>query len=92
MTVSTMLIIPSALADGHLEGAIKARKSVMQLYAHSLGILGAMAKGEAEYDAAQAAAAANNLKAVANLDQSSIAGIILDQQNLSSAVVSVHDF
>ncbi len=62
----------SALADGHLEGVIKARKAVMQLYAHNLGILGAMAKGEADYDAARAAAAANNLKAVANLDQNSV--------------------
>ena len=62
----------TALADGHLENAIKARKAVMQLRAYSLGQLGAMAKGEVEYDAAAATAAANNLLALANLDQSTM--------------------
>ncbi|UZD91974.1 c-type cytochrome [Cognatishimia activa] len=55
-------------ADPAIQGAIKARQGQMQLYAHNLGILGAMAKGEVAYDAAAASAAANNLKAVANLD------------------------
>ena len=55
----------TALADGHLENAVKARQSVMKLYSFSLGQLGAMAKGEVEYDSAAASAAANNLKAVA---------------------------
>ncbi len=62
----------TALADGHLEGAIKARKAVMQLRAYSIGQLGAMAKGEVEYDAAAASAAANNLLALAKLDQSTM--------------------
>ena len=62
----------TALADGHLENAVKARQSVMKLYSFSLGQLGAMAKGEVEYDSAAASAAANNLKAVANLDQSAM--------------------
>lgn len=61
-----------AAADGHLDGAIKARKALMQLYAFNLGQLGAMAKGEAEFDAKVAAAAANNLLAAATMDQSAM--------------------
>jgi len=70
--VLAITVAGSAFAAGHadkaIQGAIKARQGQMQLYAHNLGILGAMAKGEVEYDAAAASAAANNLKAVANLD------------------------
>lgn len=51
--------------------AVKARKAHMQLYAHNLGILGAMAKGEAEYNADAASAAANNLAALTQLSQMS---------------------
>lgn len=47
--------------------AVKARKSHMQLYAFNLGVLGAMAKGEAEYNADAASAAANNLVALTNM-------------------------
>lgn len=58
-------------ADGHLNGAVTARKSHMQLYQHNLGILGAMVRGNAEYDGAAAAAAASNLAALAQLSQGS---------------------
>ena len=51
------------------DGAIKARKSLMQLYAHYLGTLGGMAKGEVEYNAEQASAAANSLVAMMSADQ-----------------------
>jgi len=50
-----------------LEAAVKARQSVMRLYAHNLGALGAMAKGEVEYDAEAAKTAAANLAAVNSL-------------------------
>jgi cytochrome c556 len=56
-----------AFAQSAVEGAIKARKAHMQLYAFNLGQLGAMAKGEAPYDAAQASAAAGNLVSLAGL-------------------------
>lgn len=62
----------ASLADGHMEGAVKARKGLMQLYGHNLGILGAMAKGEMEYDAKVAAAAAGNLQALSTTDQTSL--------------------
>ena len=59
----------SAFAGGHGGNpAVKARKAHMQLYAFNLGTLGAMAKGEVEYDAAAASAAAGNLAAVASLN------------------------
>ena len=51
-------------ADSHgaaLEKAIKARKSMMQLYLFNLGGLGAMAKGEMDYDAKLAASLAASL-------------------------------
>ncbi|MBO6507858.1 MAG: cytochrome c [Roseibium sp.] len=52
-------------ANDSFDGAIKARKALMTLYAFNLGQLGAMAKGEVEYNADQAQAAANNLKDLA---------------------------
>jgi cytochrome c556 len=55
-------------ANDKFDGAIKARKALMTLYAFNLGQLGAMAKGEADYDAAQAQTAADNLKVLATLN------------------------
>ena len=61
-----------AFAGGHGGNpAVTARKAHMQLYAHNLGILGAMAKGEVEYNAEAAAAAANNLASLSTLNQAS---------------------
>ena len=58
----------SALADGHLEKAISARNAQMTLYSWNLGMLGGMAKGTVEYDAAKASAAAANLAALAAMN------------------------
>jgi cytochrome c556 len=61
-----------AIAGGHGGNpAVKARKAHMQLYAHNLGILGGMAKGEVEYDADAASAAANNLATLSSMSQRS---------------------
>ena len=62
----------AVFAGGH-EGnpAVKARKAHMQLYAHNLGIIGGMARGNVDYDAGAAQAAANNLAALSALDQRS---------------------
>ncbi|NNE87351.1 MAG: cytochrome c [Silicimonas sp.] len=61
-----------AIAGGHGGNpAVKARKAHMQLYSHNLGILGGMAKGEIEYDADAASAAANNLASLSTLSQRS---------------------
>ena len=61
-------VATSALADGHLEKAVKARKGFMQVVAYNLGPLGAMAKGEMDYDADVAATNAANLQALANMN------------------------
>lgn len=53
-----------------IEAAIKARQAQMQMYAFNLGLLGGMAKGEIDYNADAAKAAASNLASLAKLDQS----------------------
>lgn len=52
--------------------AVKARQSLMSLYGHYIGQLGAMAKGAAPYDEQKAAAAARSLAALAAVDQSAM--------------------
>ena len=56
-------------ADSHaaMHPAVKARQAQMQLYAFNLGALGAMAKGEAEYNAEAAQGAADNLVKLSSL-------------------------
>jgi cytochrome c556 len=60
-----------ALADGHadVDPAVKARQSHMQLYAHNIAILGGMAQESVEYDAALAQIAADNLVALASINE-----------------------
>lgn len=57
----------ASLADGHLEKAVEARKGFMKVVAFNLGPLGAMAKGEMDYDAELAAANAKNIAALATM-------------------------
>ncbi len=64
-------------ADGHGKGypfknEIQARMNVMNLYGYYLGELGAMAKGQSPYDADAATRAANNLLAMAKLDNTTM--------------------
>ncbi len=64
----------AAQAESHMDakaiqGAIKALQATMQLYAFNLGILGAMAKGDAEYNADAATAAAGNLVKLSTQNQ-----------------------
>ena len=68
--LAASLLAGTALAGGHGGNpAVKARKAHMQLYAFNLGVLGGMAKGEVEYNADAASAAAANLSALTKLDQ-----------------------
>jgi len=57
-----------ALSDGNtpteIERGIKARQAQMTLYSFNIGILGAMAKGDVEYNAEDAGLAASNLAAL----------------------------
>ena len=61
-----------AAAAQDMDRAVKARKSLMTLYAHYLGTLGGMAKGEIAYDSAGAASAAASLAALSTADQSAM--------------------
>ncbi|MDJ0640051.1 MAG: cytochrome c [Paracoccaceae bacterium] len=68
--VAVLALSGAAYSGGHGGNpAVKARKAHMQLYSFNLGTLGAMAKGEVEYDAETASTAANNLAAVSQLSQ-----------------------
>ena len=60
----------SAENDRAIDGAIKARQGLMQLYAHNLGLLGGMAKGAVPYDAATAGSAASSLAMLTQIDTS----------------------
>lgn len=64
----------TAIGDGHANkatmAAVQARQSQMTLYAFNIELLGEMAKGAVEYDAAAASAAASNLTTLIKLDQS----------------------
>ena len=51
------------------ETAVKARQAHMTLYSANLGVLGAMAQGNMDYDAERAQMAAGNLAALAQLHQ-----------------------
>jgi len=72
LVVAGVIGAGTALADGHVEHAIKARQAQMSLYAFNIGILAGMAKGEVEYNAESAAAAAGNLAALAQMNQSAM--------------------
>lgn len=66
--IASGAVATSALADGHLEKAVKARKGFMQVVAFNLGPLGAMAKGEMDYNAELAANNAKNLATLAAMN------------------------
>ncbi len=69
VSAAATAIAESHISDKALAGALKARQSHMQLYAFNLGTLGAMAKGDAEYDSGVAQNAADNLVAMTKISQ-----------------------
>lgn len=64
----------AAFAESHIDPAVAsamdARQSHMKLYAFNLGVLGGMAQDKIEYNAEMAQTAADNLAALAAVDQS----------------------
>ncbi|MDH3660662.1 MAG: cytochrome c [Alphaproteobacteria bacterium] len=66
--VAAGAVATSAFADGHIEKAVKARQGFMQVVSFNLGPLGAMAKGEMDYDAELAANNAKNLHALSTMN------------------------
>ena len=72
IAISTLAVGSIALAGGHADPAAQAlslRKGHMQLNGFNIGPLGQMVRGNMEYDAEVAARAANNLAALASIDQ-----------------------
>jgi cytochrome c556 len=67
--IAATAAIGESHADKAAMQAVKARQAVMQLYAFNLGTLGGMAKGEIDYDAEAASAAADNLAALSGMNQ-----------------------
>lgn len=74
VALGAMVTVGAAFAASHGgdEKTVKARQGLMKLYAHNLTILGGMAQGKIDYDSARAAAAAKNLAALANMDQTTL--------------------
>lgn len=69
-SLAALTLSTTVWAGGHGGNpAVKARQAHMQLYGFNLGGLGAMAKGEVEYNADAAKALANNFAALAAFDQ-----------------------
>ena len=64
-----LLLATGALAQDS-NPAVEARKAHMDLYAFNLGLLGGVARGNIDYDADAASAAASNLATLTKLDQS----------------------
>lgn len=58
----------AANAEGKFDNAIKARKALMSLYAWNLGQLGAMAKGDVDYNPEAAVTAAENIRIIATMN------------------------
>ena len=67
------LTVGAVFADNHANNpfaaGIKARQAQMQIQGFNLGILGAMAKGDAEYNAEAAVLAATNIVYAASIHQ-----------------------
>ena len=70
VTLAAVALSGAVWAGGHGGNpAVKARQSHMQLYAFNMATLGGMAKGEVEYNAEAAQAAANNMVALTSMAQ-----------------------
>lgn len=70
LLMAIVMTLPAGVAFSadEFDGAVKARKAEMTLRAFNLGQLGAMAKGQMEYNADVAKAAADNLKVLSSLN------------------------
>ncbi|MFT6674148.1 MAG: cytochrome c556 [Sulfitobacter sp.] len=74
--LATALIATAGLAASHASkidnAAVAARHAQMQMIGYHTGVLGAIAKGEADYDSAVVKAAAGNINALAKLDKTTL--------------------
>lgn len=72
LAISALSTVSEPVFADPIEDAIKARRSYYQVVKFNTGQLFAIAKGQAEYDAKKAQSYADNLKALANLDNSAM--------------------
>jgi cytochrome c556 len=68
LAAAATLVLPAAAQD--LPAPVQARQGQFQIMALNIGVLANMARGNAEYDAATAQTAADNLVAISSVDQS----------------------
>ncbi len=72
--IAALGVAGAVIADGHaspeITKAIEDRQAHMKGYGKAMGVLGKMAKGEVDYDAAAAQQAADDLAMLASADQS----------------------
>lgn len=69
-TVAVGSVVAAAQAQEQTDPNVVARQSLMRLNAYNIGVLGSMAQGRMEYDAARASAAATSLYHLSLVDQS----------------------
>ncbi len=76
-------LVTVGVQAGEFDKQVKARQSFMQILAYNNGILGAMARGKAPYDATVAQTAATNLSLAASMSNASMwpAGSDMDSQS-----------
>lgn len=67
VTAAALALPVAATAQNAFEAQVKARQGLMDVMALNLGVLGGMARGNMDYDAATAQAAADNLVAVSKV-------------------------
>lgn len=75
IAIGAAVIATAVFADSHapkVDPAVTARQSQMKMVGYHIGLLGAMAKGEMEFDAEMASGAAENINALANMKQATI--------------------
>lgn len=67
---ATLGVTAAAIAQSSTPPAVEARQGQFQIMTLNIAVLGNMARGNTEYDATTAQAAADNLVAISQLDQS----------------------
>ena len=66
------VVSTTTVGAGEFDRQIKVRKAHMAMVGYQMGVLGSMAKGKAPYDAKAAQAVADNMVALANMDNGSL--------------------
>jgi cytochrome c556 len=76
LAISAALVATAGYAASHAatssNAAVSARHAQMQMVAYNIGMLGAVAKGEVEFDTEMVQSAATNMKMLAAMDTTSL--------------------